>query len=119
LASDWRLSYSFLPFASASSTFTLPSLKYMDSGTSDSPPSRVLPIRRSISFRCNSSLRVRRGVWLVHVPSTYSGMCRFRSHTSPSSTVANASTSDARPRRSDLTSVPIRAIPASYVSMIE
>jgi hypothetical protein len=41
-----------------------------------------------------------------------------RSHTSPSSTVANASTSEARPIRRLFTSVPTRAMPASYVSMI-
>ena len=75
--------------------------------------SRVLPISRSISSRCIRSLRLRRGSWFVQLPWVYSGMCRPRSHTSPSSMVAKASTSEARPSRRLLTSVPISATPAS------
>src|SRR6478736_3853225 len=72
LAMVWRLSYSFLPRARPSSTFTLPSVKYSDSGINANPPSRSRPAILSISSRCISSLRARRGAWLVQVPSAYS-----------------------------------------------
>src|ERR1051325_8063207 len=56
-----RLSHSCLPLASASSTFTLPFLKYIRVGTSVSPFCCVLPTSLRISSPCMSSLRVRRG----------------------------------------------------------
>ena len=67
-AMSWRLSCACLPRANASSTFTLPSEKYSDNGTRVRLPSRILPTSMSIWRRCNSSLRLRRGAWLVHVP---------------------------------------------------
>ena len=48
------------------------------------PPGSCRSAARSRS-RCSSSLRVRRGSWLVQLPCVYSGMCTLRSHTSPSS----------------------------------
>ncbi|OKH70641.1 hypothetical protein EB73_11785 [Mycobacterium sp. SWH-M3] len=68
LAMSCRLSWACLPRARASSTLTLPSEKYIDSGTRVRLPSRILPIRLSICRRCSSSLRLRRGAWLVQVP---------------------------------------------------
>ena len=62
----------------------------------------------------SSSLRVRRGSWLVHVPCVYSGMCTLCSHTSSSDIWPKPSVSDARPARSDFTSVPVSTRPASY-----
>src|SRR6202034_52066 len=115
-ARSWRLSYVRLPRASASSTLARPSLKYSDSGTSVEPRSRVAVSSRSISLRCSSSLRVRRGSWLVHVPSVYSGMCTPCSHSSPSVNWPNPSVSEARPARSDFTSVPVSTSPASTTS---
>ncbi|CPA97973.1 Uncharacterised protein [Mycobacterium tuberculosis] len=116
---SWRLSRACLPRASASSTLTLPSAKYSDNGTRAKLPSRILPTKVSIWRRCNSSLRLRRGSWLVQLPCRYSGMCALRSHTSPSSMVANESASDACPSRRLFTSVPCSATPASNTSMIE
>src|SRR5882757_5112698 len=69
LAMSCRLSCVCLPRASASSTLTLPSVKYSDSGTNVRLPSRILPTRLSISPRCNSNLRLRRGAWLVQLPA--------------------------------------------------
>src|SRR5690606_37258155 len=111
-----RLSYSFLPRASAISTFARPSRKYSASGTIVCPFSRDFDSRRRISSLCRSSLRLRRGAWLFHVPSVYSGMWTFSSHASPWSTATYPATSDARPMRSALASVPDRTIPASYTS---
>src|SRR2546425_9606321 len=56
-----RLSQSCLPFASASSTFTLPFLKYIRVGISVRPRCWVLPTSLRISSLCISSLRVRSG----------------------------------------------------------
>src|SRR5690606_1438892 len=112
-AMSCRLSYDFLPRANASSTFALPSEKYIDSGTRLSPVSLSFPVSRSISRRCSSSLRERRGSWLVHVPCVYSGMWTLRSHTSPSSIVAKASASEAFPCRRLFTSVPVSTMPVS------
>ena len=86
----------------------MPSMKYSFMGTSVSPLCLVLPISRLISWACSSSLRGRQGSWLVHVPWSYSGICTFISHTSPSRTSAYPSTNEARPARSDLTSVPLQ-----------
>ncbi len=61
---------------------------------------------------------MRRGAWLFHVPSVYSGMWTFSSQASPRSTATYPSTSDALPIRSALTSVPESTIPASYTSSI-
>ena len=77
------------------------------------PPSFTLAVSFAISSLLSSSLRIRRGAWLVHVPWEYSGMWTLCSHTSPSVTCAKPSTSDARPARSALTSVPVRTMPAS------
>src|SRR5208283_3758575 len=63
-----RLSHSCLPLARASSTFTLPFLKYMRVGMRVSPFCWVLPISLRISSLCMSSLRVRRGAWLWMLP---------------------------------------------------
>src|SRR5699024_6976833 len=109
----WRLSYSRLPRAWASSTLARPSLKYSDRGTRVRPGSCVFPINREISPRCRSSLRDLRAAWFVHVPWVYSGMWTFSNHTSPSWMWANPSTSEALPCRSDFTSVPVRTRPAS------
>ena len=51
-----------------------------------------------VDFAAVEQLPVRRAEWFVQVPWLYSGMCAARSHTSPSSTVANASAKLARPR---------------------
>lgn len=66
----------------------------MASGTIVRPDPSVSQASLAISLRCSSSFRVRRAAWLVHVPKAYSGMWALRSHTSPSSTVANASASE-------------------------
>ena len=52
-------------------------LKYNASGTMVRPLSRVLWAILVSSARCSSSLRLRRGAWLFHVPLRYSGMCTF------------------------------------------
>ena len=70
------------------STLARPSLKYIDSGTTVWPLSRVLSGSGAARWRCSSSLRRRRGVWLVQVPWTYSGMCTPSSHSSSPSNVA-------------------------------
>ena len=67
----------------------------------------------SISSRLSSSLRLRRAEWLVQVPWEYSGMCTPCSQASPRSMSTNPSTSEARPSRSDFTSVPWSTRPAS------
>jgi hypothetical protein len=69
-----RLSPTSLPLASAISTFACEPLKYMRVGTSVSPRSRVLPIRRSISRLCISSLRGRSGSWFSVVAGGYGAM---------------------------------------------
>ena len=112
-ASDWRLSQVFLPLASAISTLARPSLKYRAVGTMVKPFSLTLRSIFSISSRLSSSLRLRRAEWLVQVPWVYSGMCTPCSHASCPSMSTNPSTSDARPSRSDFTSVPTSTSPAS------
>ena len=57
----------------------------------------------------------------LHIPEysmEYSGMCRLRRYTSPSSMVAKASLSEIFPSRKDLISVPSRTMPHSYSSRI-
>jgi hypothetical protein len=71
-----------------------------------------------ISIRCSSSLRVRRGAWLVQLPKPYSAMCSPYSMISPSCSPAKASRIDTYPARSDLTSVPDSTMPASQVFRI-
>ena len=56
------------PCATASSTFALPSLKYIRRGTSVSPFSSALPANLSISRRCSSSFRGRFGLWFSRLP---------------------------------------------------
>ena len=74
-AGSCRLSYSFLPLATAISTLARPSLKYSASGTMVWPALAGRPGRSCRArVRCRSSLRRRRGVWLVQVPDEYSGM---------------------------------------------
>ncbi len=75
-----RLSQSCLPLASASSTFTLPFLKYIRVGMSVSPLCCVLPISLRISSLCMSSLRVRSGAWLKMLPCSYGPMWQLSSH---------------------------------------
>ena len=113
----WRLSNSFLPRASAISALTRPSLKYRLSGTIVYPLASMPRASLVICSRCSSNLRLRLGAWLFHVPFRYSGMFAPSSHISPRRSMEmNASDSDARPSRNDLTSVPVRASPASYLS---
>ena len=83
-----RLSRMSLPWASAISTFALGPLKYMRVGTRVRPRSAVLPISRSISRRCSSSLRGRSGSWLLREAGLYGAMYMFCSQTSPSRTSA-------------------------------
>lgn len=109
----WRLSYSFLPLASAISTLTRPSLKYSASGTIVWPVSPDFDSSLSISARCISNLRFRLAEWLVQVPCTYSGTWMLCSHASPRSIWTKPSTREARPSRSDLTSVPMSTRPHS------
>src|SRR5207253_9633840 len=72
-----RLSQSCLPLASASSTLTLPFLKYIRVGISVSPRCWVLPISRRSSSLWTSSLRVRSGAWLKILPCSYGPMWQF------------------------------------------
>ncbi len=67
----------------------------------------------SISSRFSRSLRLRRAEWLVQVPWVYSGMWTPCSQASWLSMSTKPSTRDARPIRSDFTSVPMRTRPAS------
>jgi hypothetical protein len=64
----WRLSWSFLPRASPSSTFARPFLKYRRRGTMVNPRSATFPMRRAISRRWSRSLRVRSASWLASEP---------------------------------------------------
>ena len=108
-----RLSHDFLPLASAISTLARPSTKYIASGTTVRPFSFTRRSILSISTRLSSSLRLRRAEWLVQVPCAYSGMWTPCSQASSPSMSTNPSTSEARPSRSDFTSVPISTRPAS------
>src|SRR5579883_63272 len=80
-----RLSCSFLPRASATSTLARPlSLKYIFSGTIVMPSRSTPPASLSIWRRCSSSLRGRFGAWLKRLACTYSGMLALTSQISPS-----------------------------------
>ena len=72
-----------------------------------SPRSLTLRSILSISCAVEQQLALAPRRWLVQVPWVYSGMCTPCSQASPSSISANPSTSEARPARSDFTSVPI------------
>ncbi len=91
-------------------------MKYKDRGIRVNPDSLVFSMIFRISRLCRSALRLRLAMWLFQVPCRYSGMWTFCSHTSPSWTDAYPSTSEARPARSDFTSVPVSTMPASHVS---
>src|SRR4051794_1518735 len=84
-----RLSCTFLPRASASSTLALPlPLKYIDNGTSVSPWRVTAPCSLAISRPLSNSLRCRLGSWLSRLPWLYSGMWLLISQISSPSAVA-------------------------------
>ena len=68
---DSRLSWSFLPRASAISTFTLPSLKYTRVGTRVNPFSFTFTLSLWIFRLCRSNLRRRSGSTLNRLPAKY------------------------------------------------
>src|SRR5690625_42473 len=111
-------SWSFLPRASASWIFAYPRRKYNSRGMSVIPLSRVAPISLLISRALRSSLRVLSGSRFQRLAGSYGLMCIPYSQTSPSSTRAKASAILTLPARIDLTSGPVRTIPASQVSRI-
>ena len=103
----------------ASSTFTSEfSLKYIESGTSVKPFSRVFCSSSLISRLCSNSLRLRSGSTFEIEPFEYGAICTLCSQTSPPRTSAKQSVSWQLFSRSERTSVPVRAMPASYVSRI-
>src|SRR6267143_5384275 len=79
-----RLSCSFLPLATASSSLARPrSLKYSFSGISVMPSRSTAPISLLICFLCSSSLRGRFGSWLKRLACRYSGILALISQISP------------------------------------